>query len=131
MPEQDAVVAITSGLNDMQAVLNVLWDTILPGLNETSGATSPSRNEIELYKPSDSLPGPNGSSTKRDGVPSWNDQTLLLQDNELNWTSIQLTQGTESFTIDLAVHQHHSVLCGGYGTWIRAGAPCELSLMNP
>lgn len=122
MPEQDAVVAITSGLNDMQAVLNVVWDTILPGMNETSGATSPSRNEIELYKPADSLPGPNGSSTKRDGVPSWNGQTLLLQDNELNWTSIQLTQGANSFTVDLAVHQQHSVLSGGYGTWIEGRA---------
>jgi CubicO group peptidase (beta-lactamase class C family) len=30
MPEQDAVVAITSGVRDMQSVLNVLWDTLLP-----------------------------------------------------------------------------------------------------
>lgn len=30
MPEQDAVVAITSGVKDMQAVLNVIWDKLLP-----------------------------------------------------------------------------------------------------
>lgn len=30
MPEQDVVVAITSGLPDMQAVLNVVWDKLLP-----------------------------------------------------------------------------------------------------
>lgn len=30
LPEQDAVVAITSGVKDMQAVLNVLWDQLLP-----------------------------------------------------------------------------------------------------
>lgn len=30
MPEQDAVVAITSGVKDMQGVLNVVWDTLLP-----------------------------------------------------------------------------------------------------
>lgn len=30
MPDQDAVVAITSGVKDMQAVLNVIWDKLLP-----------------------------------------------------------------------------------------------------
>jgi CubicO group peptidase (beta-lactamase class C family) len=32
MPEQDAVVAITSGVKDMQAVLNVIWDKLLPAM---------------------------------------------------------------------------------------------------
>jgi CubicO group peptidase (beta-lactamase class C family) len=32
MPEQEAVVAITSGLGDMQAVLNCAWDHLLPGI---------------------------------------------------------------------------------------------------
>jgi len=32
MPEQDAVVAITSGLGDMQAVLNLVWDCLLPAI---------------------------------------------------------------------------------------------------
>jgi CubicO group peptidase (beta-lactamase class C family) len=32
LPEQDAVVAITSGVRDMQAVLNLVWDKLLPAL---------------------------------------------------------------------------------------------------
>jgi CubicO group peptidase (beta-lactamase class C family) len=32
MPEQDAVIAITSGVKDMQAVLNLVWDKLLPAL---------------------------------------------------------------------------------------------------
>jgi CubicO group peptidase (beta-lactamase class C family) len=32
LPEQDAVVAITSGVKDMQAVLNLVWDELLPAL---------------------------------------------------------------------------------------------------
>ncbi|HEX7896694.1 MAG TPA: serine hydrolase domain-containing protein [Planctomycetota bacterium] len=31
LPEQDVVIAITSGLKDMQAVLNLIWDRLLPG----------------------------------------------------------------------------------------------------
>ena len=32
LPEYDAVVAITSGVRDMQAVMNVVWDRLLPAM---------------------------------------------------------------------------------------------------
>lgn len=32
MPDQDAVVAITSGVRNMQAVLNLVWDKLLPAM---------------------------------------------------------------------------------------------------
>jgi CubicO group peptidase (beta-lactamase class C family) len=35
MPEQDAVLAITSGVKDMQAVLNLVWKHMLPGMSPT------------------------------------------------------------------------------------------------
>ncbi|HXX94647.1 MAG TPA: serine hydrolase domain-containing protein, partial [Planctomycetota bacterium] len=31
LPSEDAVIAITSGLRDMQAVLNLVWDRLVPG----------------------------------------------------------------------------------------------------
>lgn len=34
MPEQDAVLAITAGVADMQAVLNVVWDKLLPAIGK-------------------------------------------------------------------------------------------------
>ena len=36
LPEQDAVIAITSGLKDMQSVLNLVWDKLLPGIKESA-----------------------------------------------------------------------------------------------
>lgn len=36
MPEQESVLAITSGLGDMQAVLNCVWDHLLPGIGVDS-----------------------------------------------------------------------------------------------
>jgi hypothetical protein len=36
LPEQDAVIAITSGVRDMQAVLNLIWDKLLPGVSKAS-----------------------------------------------------------------------------------------------
>ena len=32
LPDQDAVVAITAGVKDMQAVLNLVWDKLLPAM---------------------------------------------------------------------------------------------------
>jgi hypothetical protein len=32
LPEQDAVIAITSGVKDMQSILNLVWDKLLPAL---------------------------------------------------------------------------------------------------
>jgi CubicO group peptidase (beta-lactamase class C family) len=36
LPEQDAVIAITSGVKDMQAVLNLVWDKLLPAIKNGS-----------------------------------------------------------------------------------------------
>lgn len=41
MPEQDAVLAITSGSDDLQGILNVVWDNLLPAFEEGSLPANP------------------------------------------------------------------------------------------
>ena len=36
LPEQDAVIVITSGVKDMQVVLNLVWDKLLPAMQPSS-----------------------------------------------------------------------------------------------
>jgi len=36
MPEQDAVIAITAGSDDLQGILDVVWEYLLPAMNEES-----------------------------------------------------------------------------------------------
>jgi CubicO group peptidase (beta-lactamase class C family) len=36
LPEQDAVIVITSGVKDMQSVLNLVWDKLLPAMRPSS-----------------------------------------------------------------------------------------------
>jgi CubicO group peptidase (beta-lactamase class C family) len=49
MPEQDAVIAITSGVKDMQAVLNLVWDKLLPAMSSAPLATDDeARKKLEL-----------------------------------------------------------------------------------
>jgi CubicO group peptidase (beta-lactamase class C family) len=45
LPDQDAVVAITSGVKDMQAVLNVVWDKLLPALQSKKLKANPAARQ--------------------------------------------------------------------------------------
>lgn len=44
MPEHDAVLAITSGVGDMQAVLNAAWEHLLPAMKNESSTKTPAVN---------------------------------------------------------------------------------------
>jgi CubicO group peptidase (beta-lactamase class C family) len=46
LPEQDAVIAITSGLGDMAAVLNLVWEKLLPGLQADSISENPDAQQL-------------------------------------------------------------------------------------
>jgi hypothetical protein len=47
LPEQDAVIAITAGVKDMQAVLNLVWDKLLPALKPSPlSANEPATKEL-------------------------------------------------------------------------------------
>ena len=47
MPEQDAVISITSGTRDMQGVLNLIWEKLLPAMEKASLANE---HKIEAIK---------------------------------------------------------------------------------
>lgn len=54
MPEQDMALAITSGLRNMQQILDLIWDLLLPGAGESAlppapGDVSALRNELDAW----------------------------------------------------------------------------------
>ena len=62
LPEQDAVIAITSGVRDMQSVMNLVWDELLPAMKpsplaadeETSNRLQRALKNLSLRLPEDS-----------------------------------------------------------------------------
>ena len=50
MPEQDAVVAITSAVSDMQVVLDLVWEYLLPNMN--SGVVTTNQSDLEKLQES-------------------------------------------------------------------------------
>jgi hypothetical protein len=64
MPEQDAVVAITSGVGDMQAVLNLVWAHLLEGMEaEPLPADDSGRDRLRKKLASLELPPQAGQAT--------------------------------------------------------------------
>jgi len=60
MPEQDAVLAITSGVGDLQAVLNAAWDHLLPAMQEKPLPASESSAGLKRRLAGLSVPPPEG-----------------------------------------------------------------------
>jgi CubicO group peptidase (beta-lactamase class C family) len=82
LPEQDAVVVITSGVRDMQAVLNLVWDKLLPALKpSTLAPDDESRKELDrklkslALRPQEGSASPAKVSGKRFVFPA-NDRKL-------------------------------------------------------
>jgi hypothetical protein len=50
LPEQEAVIAITAGTNDMQAILNLVWKRLMPAMGTTALPPNPSAQQALALK---------------------------------------------------------------------------------
>jgi CubicO group peptidase (beta-lactamase class C family) len=101
LPQQDAVVAITSGTRDMQAVLNLVWDKLLPAL---SAGPLPADDEgyrkLHASLKNLTLPTPKASESARlpEGVSG---KTYTFATNEQKIESLALEFGGEDSGVTL------------------------------
>ncbi len=71
LPEQDAVIAITSGVRDMQGVLNLVWDKLLPAMTaEPLPADDATNEKLQAKLSKLTLPTPKGQAEAKtpDGI---------------------------------------------------------------
>ncbi len=121
MPQQDAVIAITSGLGDMQAVLNLVWDRLLPAmqakpLRADPGAAGKLADKLAALK----LPPvkPSGGEAVS---PTHYGKTFQFPPNEQQLESVQLTQDQGARRVNLRIRvagKDQTVSCG-QGEWVR------------
>ena len=86
MPEQDAVIAINSGVQNMQQVLDIIWEKFLPSVKDNALAENPELH-AKLQKKMKSLKLP---LVKKHSVPARGivNQTFKFEDNEKGFKSI-------------------------------------------
>ena len=93
MPEQDAVIAIHSGVKNMQQVLNIIWDNFLPAVQKEPLPENPA-SFAKLQEKMSSL---NLPKVKKLSVPSAGivGQTYHFEENEKGFKSISVQDRDE------------------------------------
>jgi CubicO group peptidase (beta-lactamase class C family) len=96
MPDQDAVIAITSGVKDMQAVLDLVWDKLLPAMKPAPLATDEdSQKKLEFTLAGLKVHPQEGSSTS----PKATNKTYRFPTNGRKLEAITLQAGGDGVTL--------------------------------
>jgi CubicO group peptidase (beta-lactamase class C family) len=128
LPKQDAVIAITAGVRDIQAILNLMWDNLLPGLQQHRLRSDPKiRKKLAAKIASLALATPKGADTSpildnacRKFVFPGNDQKL--ESISLERSGMALTLVTRSGAVE-------NRLPLGFGKWSK-GRGSLFALVN-
>jgi CubicO group peptidase (beta-lactamase class C family) len=119
MPEQDAVLAMIGGLQNMQTVLDKVWQHLLPAMqpkpltgdSQTHGAL---REKLSTL----SLPLPNGQPSSP-MMGRWSDKVYKLETNFLNLERISIQFRNESSTLILQDQRGRHPIELGCGAWLK------------
>lgn len=121
MPQHDAVLAITSGVSDMQAVLNAVWDHVLPALaneHETLPADDATLGRLRERVAALHVPPPSGDRVTP-VAEEVSGARFEFGANDLRLESLKLTSAGGQTTLTLRVQGKEYVIPCGFGEWIR------------
>ena len=111
MPDQDAVIAITAGLQNMQQVLDLIWEELLPNMQ---AAHLPVSETLKYVKPF--MPKASGASssplTARLNGRSW-----ILSENPGLFSQAVFCFDKSGVTLELGAGEMTETLTAGYGDW--------------
>jgi len=120
LPEYDAVVAITSGVRDMQAVLNLVWEKLLPALQAEplpEDAAAQSALEAKLAQLTLRLPaGQPSAPLAADVSGKW----YALAENDLGLKAIALDFSSESPALLVRTSEGEVRTPIGIGSWAKS-----------
>jgi hypothetical protein len=116
LPEQDAVIAITSGVRDMQAVLNLVWDKLLPGIKSSALAADESaRKKLEQKLKGLALRTPEGAVASPKGAG----KKYVFPSNDRKLESIKIESDGKDGAVTLVTRLdsvERRIACG-HGAW--------------
>jgi CubicO group peptidase (beta-lactamase class C family) len=131
LPEQDAVIAITSGVRDMQAVLNLVWEHLLPGMKAAASlpADTPAQDRLSNKLGSLSLPPQPGRPTAP-VARQVSGQLYELPKNDDGFEAVGLETGKETTLVVRSGGRDRRVPVG-QGEWRRGGAVAGSGVDQP
>ncbi len=117
MPDQDAVLAITSGVADMQSVLNLVWDHLLPAMDESSLPDDPvgARALADKLASLALLPPPGDATSPLASQVAV--QRYAVESNEFGVEEVALEFSDSVGTLTALVAAGAEQVTFGYGEW--------------
>jgi CubicO group peptidase (beta-lactamase class C family) len=123
IPEQDAVVAITAGTNDLQGVLNAVWKHLLPAMmpgpisqNEAAASTLAARLRSLALNP----PQQQSESTREGAISG---KVYRLDENNEQWQSFSIQFEKDEATTAFHNNDREHRVRLGRGSWTE-GVSC-------
>jgi CubicO group peptidase (beta-lactamase class C family) len=113
MPDQDAVLAITSGVPDMQAVMNLVWDHLLPAMsNKLNLPKSPASKQL-AEKLQGLLLQPVAGTPSSPIIRQVSGVKYILEKNKAGLKWMRLTFQDSSCQVEYQDrHGKHTAVCG-------------------
>lgn len=121
MPEQDAVLAITSGLGDMQAVLTAAWDHLLPAM-KPSPSSGRSAGDLKRKLDSLAIAPPTGQSVPATAARVTG-KTYRFDSNDRKLDSLTLRFDGAKCTAVMKDDRGERTITSGGDRWIEGRAP--------
>lgn len=129
MPEQDAVLAITSESWDMQKSMTTIWNNLLPAIQPGSLPDNPAAwNELQKALKNLSLPVPTGAVTSSQAA-RYHDKKIKLEKNEYGVTDAQFRFTDKACYLTIVGKEQTIKLQFGWENWLLN--PEEISYPFP
>jgi hypothetical protein len=119
MPEQDAVLTMISGVQNMQTVLDKVWEHLLPAMQPRALPANPQAyNELCDKLAALSLPLAKGRASSPSSE-QWLRKTYHLESNHLNLKSVAIQFSDQVCTLTLCDERGEHRIQIGYSTWLK------------
>jgi hypothetical protein len=128
MPEQDAVLAITSGVTDMQAVLNLVWEILLPAMGGAPLAAEGAMQERLSAKLASLALAPLPARAPSPHAAQRSGKRFVFPENEQGMKALAVAFGADQDILTVEdVSGTHPFTCG-HGAWHLGMSALELGL---
>ncbi|MBN1482228.1 class C beta-lactamase-related serine hydrolase [candidate division KSB1 bacterium] len=122
MPEQDAVLAITGGLGDMQKPMTLAWDILLPAMEDHSlPENAPVQKKLQNKLATLALKTVSGEASSLHAQKSTG--TWIFDQNPYGIKSVTLNFSNNPVTIKVLDNQGERHIACGHGVWEKSSIP--------
>lgn len=117
MPRQDAVLAVQSGMDDMQPMLTLVWDILLPAMGDDVSCEKHAQDALKQRLQNLVLPVPAGQDSRHDAVASKvSGKTYRMVPNDFGITEMRFDFG-QTTMLHLVREEKKLDIAVGYQAW--------------